>query len=186
MTRQEVVNALRRWHYTRAGKRGITRGNLARLANVHEINVEMARKYGSFSDNNVFARLAHAVELIETGQVRFIRWQSRLPGRIVRRPDGTRGRAAPAGEPAWQIEHVRKPSRPPRQDRITRAGDHAPFARCRTCHGDQWTAIEMHGAVYYACDRCVPPAQQAGMGAVKINDQSRLALSESSMREGFP
>jgi hypothetical protein len=181
MTKQEIINCLRKYRYDPAhrwGKQGCTIANICALSNARKTHVKNLRDYGASVGPGWLKRVERAVEMIENGEVRFINNFGKGPM--------VGNRHVKSGIPVWTIEWVSVPKkRPPPQDRITRAEAHASWARCRTCQGDKWTAIVMHGAPYYACGKCVGPVHWPGMGAKKADAEQRLALFESSVREDF-
>jgi hypothetical protein len=184
VTKQEVIRHLRRWRYDpqhRWGKQGRTMANVAALANVDKEWLKKLRDYGYVHYPALLARVTRAVEMIENGEVRFVLHQPMLAT-----SGGNRALVNARGEPRWRIEWVNVPKRrPPPQDRITRADAHASWARCRTCQGDKWTAVEIAGADWYACNNCCGPLQWRGMGAKKIDAKPRLEMHESRMFEDF-
>jgi hypothetical protein len=115
--------------------------------------------------------LSRVVEQIESGEVRFFYNDATAIG-------------SPTGEPKVGVEYVRKPDHPHIQDRLTRFEDHREWARCRTCQGDKWNPVEVHGALHYACRSCWPAGNLAAIGGRTIAD-SRLEVSQSAMRENF-
>ncbi len=101
------------------------------------------------------AALSHVIEQIEAGEIRFF------------------GRGG--------VEYVRKPERRPIQDRLTLAEDHREFARCRTCQGDLWQPVRVHGRLHLACKACWPAGNLAAIGACRV-DPSGVAMLEPKMR----
>lgn len=97
------------------------------------------------------AALSHVIEQIESGEVRVL----------------IKGRRS-------EVEYVRKPARPPIQDRLTRFEDHREWARCRTCQGDHWQAVEVHGTLHYACRACWPAANLAAIGGRKVERMAAM------------
>lgn len=182
MTKSQVINCLRRYRYERMASKGYTMPNIGALANCPPEWVKFLRDYGHVYSKASLARITRAVEMIENGEVRFVLHQPNLITVMKRRGGLVNAR----GEPRWRIEWVTVPKRRPYpQEKITPADAHASWARCRTCQGDRWTAIEMGGREWYACDKCVGPVHWPAMGALKINDKSRLALLESRLQEDF-
>jgi hypothetical protein len=190
VTRSEIINTLRKYRYdkeNRWAKRGFTSHNIGCLARMREWHVDLARDYGQMNRAQE-ARLSRALEMLEGGEAVFILHQPRLRGTVTenRKSPMGRGRAAPSGEPRWRIEYVTKPRRrPPPEDRITRGEHHRQWAQCRTCQGDRWTPVVIHGAAHYACNACCGPAQWPAMGARKADDKQILAMFESPMFEDF-
>ncbi len=181
MTKQQIVNALRKYRYApehRWGKQGCTVANVCALANAIPQHIKALRDYGYARGPRWLERVGRAIEMIENGEVRFVHNIGKGPmrGRIKLKTD----------MPLWSIERVNVPKRrPPPLEKIHCAADHASWARCRTCQGDKWTAIVMHGSPYYACDKCVGPVHWPGMGAKKADAEQRLALFEQNVRENL-
>jgi hypothetical protein len=180
MNKTDIMRHMRRYIFDpahRNGKQGRTIANISALSQCDRRQLRMFLFYGCDYGPAFLSRLSRAIEMIENGDVRFIRNFGHLKD--------ARGRQMSEG-PHWTIEHVTKPKvRPPPQDRITRANDHATWARCRTCQGDKWTLVEMGGKDWYACNNCVGPVHWPAIGARKINDKPHVALYESRMWENF-
>jgi hypothetical protein len=143
---RDIVRAL--WRYTMdpemRGERRVPMRAIADLAGV-DVQVVSAIRRGDRSKYGAqaLAKVGNVIASIENGEVRFRR----------------RGQV-------WQPEFRRPPAvRPPPQDKLTRATDHREWARCRTCQGDSWKAIVMHGAAWVACAQCVPKSQWLAIGA---------------------
>ncbi len=181
MTKQQIINCLRKYRYApehRRGKLGCTVANVAFLANTHSRLIKDLRDYSFSRGPGWLARVARAIEMIENGEVRFTSNLGKGPMKGSRK--------LPTGEPLWTIEWVNVPKRrPPPLEKIHTADEHASWARCRTCQGDKWTAIVMHGAPYYACNQCLGPVHWRGLGARKPNAVERLEMYEQNVRESL-
>ncbi len=176
MTQREMRRCLQRYRYdpdmaSRPGsrRRQVPFNAVCALARVDSRAVKafIAGETGS-GEGQVGPRaleaLSRVIEQIEAGEVLFFfnNWRK--------------------GEPQVGVEYVRKPARPPTQDRLTLAEDHREFARCRTCQGDRWQPVQVHDRLHLACKACWPVGNLAAIGARKV-DPSDVAMLESKMRE---
>lgn len=183
MTKQEIINCLRKYRYDRPNRPyGCTIYNVAALVGTDRVNIESLRDHGISAGPGWLKRVERALEMIENGDVRFVQQfdagQARdAKGHFLKREPGIE---------RWRTEWVNKPKRrPPPQEKITPAGDHASWARCRTCQGDKWTPVVMNGRPYYFCAKCVGPVHWPGMGAKAADAKQRLAMFEQVVREDF-
>jgi hypothetical protein len=67
----------------------------------------------------------------------------------------------------WEAEYHTPPDPlPPPQDRMVKAVDFVPWARCRSCGGARYSLVTLHGAPahWYLCDGCMA-WETAGVGA---------------------
>jgi hypothetical protein len=179
MTKQQIINCLRKYRYDPAhrwGKQGCTVANICALANAHRSEVKDLRDYGVSRGPRFLERIGRAIEMIENGEVKFINNFGKGP------MEGSR--KLKTDEPLWTIEWVNVPKRrPPPLEKIHRAEAHASWARCRTCQGDKWTAVVMNRAPYYVCDKCVGPVHWPGIGAKRADAEQRLEMFEQNVRE---
>ena len=161
MTKQQIINCLRKYRYApehRRGKQGATVANVAALANTHSSHIKDLRDYSFSRGPRWLERVARAVEMIENGEVRFTSNLGKGPMKGSRK--------LPTGEPLWTIEWVNVPKRRPFPlEKIHAASDHASWARCRTCQGEKWNLAIMNGKRYMMCRDCVGPVHWPIMGA---------------------
>jgi hypothetical protein len=140
----DIARAL--WRYTndpdlRGEWRRVPIEAVAAIAQLSRPTIYEARRGRMTEDTR--AILSKIIPQIESGEIRF-----RRVGR------------------QWETEFRRPPARrPPPRDRLTRAADHREWAQCRTCQGDRWEAIEMHGTAWVACAQCIPKSQWPAIGA---------------------
>jgi len=166
LTKREVINWLRTYRYDpqhRWGKQGRTVRAVATLANTQPFLIKDLRDHEVSNGPNWLARVARAIEMIESGEVRLV---------------GT-------NTPHARIEWVAKPARTARLDRIHWADDHIEWAKCHTCAGDRWSPIVMGGRAHYACRQCVGPLHWPTMGARAPNAVENVEMFGAAMREGI-
>lgn len=168
MTKAEVTRALQRYRYDQAYRytdRWVTRRCIAGLVGIAVTLVKDAER-GAMTDETC-GLLAWAVGMIDSGQARFER----------------NGGSAKGGS-RWRVEWNNAPEvRPPPQEKITRDEDWRQWGRCRTCHGERWSAIVISGGRWYACTRCVGPDHWPGMGARAATREERQTMPENMMTE---
>jgi hypothetical protein len=132
----------------------------------------------------VDSRTAKAVIASETGRGKVMCFLSQVIEQIKSGEVRFSFRPWPQGVERVGVEYVRKPARPQIQERLTLAEDHREFARCRTCQGDRWQPVRVHGKLHFACKACWPAGNLAAIGAQKV-DPKDVAMLESPMRERF-
>lgn len=160
LAERDIRRAL--WRYTvdpeMRGSRRVPMQAIADLAGV-DVQVVSAIRRGDRSKfgPDALAMVGNVIARIENGEVRFHRRRQQ-----------------------WEVEYPAPPDPlPPPQDKLTRAIDWREFSCCRTCGGNRFEAIEIHGAAWRACANCLPRSQWPAIGGRPIGTIGRRSAPRS-------
>ncbi len=156
LSAREVVNLLRQCRYSRSPRMPIA--CLAKAAGLSRETLYVAMNTGEASEETC-AALTPILEEIAAGALAFER-------------NGQQWQQVELMPPADELAQQQQFGTLGYQDRMVRAGDWQPGHQCSTCRCRQYTAVILHGAVWYFCNGCLP-WQTAGMGAQPVKPAAR-------------